>query len=81
MDGGRETQPERVTVEVEIKQQLVERAADMELDLSRLMERAIELEEAARRRAEFYAANREAIDVSNRDIELNGLWADDYRPW
>ncbi len=51
------------------------------INLSGVLERALQAELKAVREAQWKVDNREAIDVSNAELERNGLWCDTYRIW
>ncbi len=51
------------------------------INLSGVLERALQAELKSVREAQWKADNREAIESSNAELESNGLWCDTYRVW
>lgn len=62
-----------------VSAELLEQARALEINLSATLERALEHEVRARRRAQWLEENREAIRVYNERIERDGVWSDGLR--
>lgn len=58
---------------------LLDEAKALEINLSATFERALEAEVTARRREQWLAENREAIEAYNDRIAEDGLFSDDLR--
>jgi antitoxin CcdA len=73
-------------VTVQLDAEILARARDADIDLSKLLTRALRRElpltsDAERKRAaeEWYAENKEAVDASNEYVEKHGLFSDGAR--
>lgn len=64
-------------VNLSIDTALLAEARGLGLNLSAVLERALEKERAAR----WLAENQEAIAAYNRRIEADGVWSDGWRRW
>lgn len=64
---------------VSINQRLLEEAKALEINLSATLERALEAEVRARKRAKWLEDNREAIAAYNARIERDGMLSDHVR--
>ncbi|HQX91679.1 MAG TPA: type II toxin-antitoxin system CcdA family antitoxin [Thermomonas sp.] len=64
---------------VSINQGLLEDAKALEINLSATLERALDAEVRARKRAKWLEENREAIAAYNARIERDGLLSDHVR--
>jgi antitoxin CcdA len=64
-------------VNLSIDETLLAEARGLKLNLSAVLERALEKEQAQR----WLAENQEAIEAYNRRIEANGVWSDGWRRW
>ena len=62
-----------------IQADLVDRARKRGLNLSALLERAIEEELRAAERDAWLAENRDAIDAYNERVARHGVFGDDWR--
>jgi antitoxin CcdA len=69
----------KVPTNVSLPAELVERARKHGLNLSALLERAIEDELRAAEREAWLAENRDAIDGYNEGVARRGLFSDDWR--
>ena len=66
-------------VNVSVSRELLDAARGHGINLSAMLERAIEDELRVRRRAEWLAANAGAIEAYNRDVETHGTFGDATR--
>lgn len=64
---------------VSINQGLLEAAKALDINLSATLERALEAEVRARKRAQWLEENREAIAAYNEHIREHGIWSDGVR--
>lgn len=71
------SQSKKVPTNVSVRADLVARAEVLGLNLSRLLESA--LEQAIRERARWLAENKDAFDSNNADMAKHGLFSDDWR--
>lgn len=62
-----------------INEGLLRLAKELDINLSATLERAIEAEVRARRRARWLDENREAIDAYNARVERDGTFSDALR--
>ena len=62
-----------------INEGLLRAARELDINLSATLERALEEEIRARRRAQWLEENREAIAEYNARIERDGLFSDGFR--
>ena len=71
--------PRKTPTNLSVRDDLVRRAKRLEINLSELLERA--LEEAIRREegARWLADNAAAIDRYNAEVEKHGVFSDDWR--
>jgi antitoxin CcdA len=69
----------KVPTNLSIRKDLVERAKHLGLNLSQVMEGAIEEAIRTVEREQWLAENREAIDGYNNQVEKRGLFSDDWR--
>lgn len=70
--------PRRAT-NVTINADLLRRARELDVNLSRTLESALVVEVAERARQRWLAENRGAIEAYNHEIERNGCFADTLR--
>lgn len=70
--------PRRAT-NVTINADLLRRARELDVNLSRTLEAALVVEVAERARQRWLAENRGAIDAYNHEIERSGCFADSLR--
>lgn len=73
--------PRKTSVNIDIDEELAERASSAGLDLAGLLEERLRESLAADDAETWRRHNRAAIEASNRELETNGLWCDDLRPW
>jgi antitoxin CcdA len=73
--------PRKKAVNVSIRAELVDEAKSFGTNVSAVLERALEEEHRARRRAKWQADNRKAIEGWNNWVEENGIPFDELRPW
>ena len=73
--------PKKKSVNLSIDAELVASAKAAGTNMSALLERALRAELKAVREATWREENRAAIEVSNAELERDGLWADKYRAW
>ena len=66
-------------VNVSIRSELAEEAKAYGTNMSAVLERALDEEHREKRRAEWRAQNREAIEEANRELAEDGLWSDGLR--
>lgn len=64
---------------VSINQGLLEEARALEINLSATLERALEAEVRARKREQWLAENREAIDAYNDHVREHGVFSPMFR--
>ncbi|TDK18858.1 acetoacetyl-CoA synthase [Luteimonas aestuarii] len=64
---------------VSINQGLLEEARALEINLSATLERALEAEVRARKREQWLAENREAIDAYNDHVRGHGVFSPMFR--
>jgi len=64
---------------VSINQGLLEEARALEINLSATFERALEAEVRARKREQWLAENREAIDAYNDHVREHGVFSPMFR--
>jgi antitoxin CcdA len=64
-------------VNLSVDAELLGAARKQGLNLSSLLERALEQEQTGR----WLEGNRQAIEASNQDVRQNGMWSDGLRPW
>lgn len=62
-----------------INPQLLAEARKYDINLSSTLENALELEVRKRKRTQWLAENKEALEYCNKMIEEHGLFSDDYR--
>ena len=68
------TKPERRAVNLSISGKLIDQARAQKLNLSRLLEEALEVKLREQRALQWQEENREAIAVHNERIARDGLW-------
>jgi antitoxin CcdA len=69
----------KVPTNLSVRADLVARAKELGLNLSKLVEGAIEEAIRAAEREKWLAENREAIDDYNAQVAKRGLFSDDWR--
>ena len=62
-----------------VRKDLVRRARDLDLNLSEILEKALEAEIKKRERQDWLAENRDAIDGYNRRVAKRGVFSDKHR--
>lgn len=68
-------------VNVSLDPALLDEAKAAGLNVSGVLHEALRAKLKAHREAAWRAENRAAIEASNAELEKNGLWCDDLRPW
>jgi antitoxin CcdA len=68
-------------VNVSVRGDLAEEARAFGTNMSAVLERALEEEHRTRRRENWHAENRKAIEAWNKWIAENGIPFSDLRPW
>ena len=68
-------------VNVTIDPGLAAEARAAGLNVSGVLDRALRTELKAHREAKWRKDNKAAIEESNDEVALNGLWCDKYRVW
>jgi antitoxin CcdA len=58
---------------------LLEQAKALDINLSATLEKALEAEVRARKREQWLAENREAIEAHNEHVREHGVWSDGLR--
>lgn len=71
--------PAKRAVNVSVSAELLEAARGHDINLSAALERALTEELRARRRGEWLAANRTAIEAYNADVDAHGSFGDATR--
>ncbi len=69
----------RKAVNLTIDAELLSEARAHELNLSQLLDESLRARLKTMRAERWLEENREAIRISNEDIDKNGLWCDAYR--
>ena len=69
----------RQPVNLTIPGELAEEAREYGTNMSAVLERALNEEHRAKRRAEWQAKNENAIAEANAELAENGLWSDGLR--
>lgn len=69
----------KVPVNLTVRADLVRPARELGLNLSAVLEEALEQAVRARRREAWLAENADAIDDYNARVERNGVFSDDWR--
>ena len=64
-----------------IRSDLVRRAKALKVNLSQLLERALEAELKERERLEWLERNAEAIAAYNSQVAERGVFSDEWRPF
>lgn len=75
------TAKSKTSVHVDIDEELAGRASSAGIDLAAALEEKLRDTLAADDAGTWRLQNRAAIEASNRELEANGLWCDDLRPW
>lgn len=73
--------PEKEVVEIAIDSRLLAEARNESTDLCEVLEQALRKESRARQWQRWRQENRASIEASNKELETNGLWCEDYRVW
>lgn len=71
--------PRKTPTNVSLRTDLVQRAKELGLNLSALLEEAVEQAIAAAEREAWLAENEEAIRAYNARVERHGVFSDDWR--
>lgn len=75
----RASKPRKAPTNLSIREDLVARAKELGLNLSQVVEGAIEEAIRAVEREQWLAENREAIDSYNSQVAKHGLFSDSWR--
>jgi antitoxin CcdA len=62
-----------------VNAELLEQAKALDINLSATLEKALEAEVRARKREQWLAENREAIEAYNEHVREHGVWSDGLR--
>jgi antitoxin CcdA len=76
-----QTATKKKAINVSIDPALAAEAKAAGLNVSSVLEAALNAELKAVREAQWKVENKAAIDESNAELERNGLWCDAYRVW
>jgi len=69
------------SVNLSVDGALLQEARSAGVNLSAAFDEALRSKLSEHRIAKWREENRAAIEASRRELEENGLWADDYRVW
>lgn len=71
--------PKKAATNLSVRPELVQRAKQLGLNLSEVLEAGLTAAIAEAERAQWLAENEEAFDAYNRHVEQHGLWSDGLR--
>lgn len=75
------TKPERRAVNLSVSTRLIDEARAQKLNLSRVLEEALEVRLKSDREQRWLQQNREAIEARNAHVEQHGLWHRGLTDW
>jgi antitoxin CcdA len=73
------TRAHKTPTNLSVRADLVRRAKELELNLSEILEVALESAVRGAERERWLAENQDAIDEYNEQVEKRGLFSDDWR--